>query len=196
MEINPLIVTASDEVLALDAKINFDDNSLAGHPEIAAWRDVYEEEPLEVEASKYELNYIRLEGNIGCMVNGAGLAMATMDVIKLGGARRLTFWMWAASSPAEKVLTAMPDPAVDEQLKAISSIFSAASHAVTTLVGGILIGPRSTGKFTVPMVIRLVGTNETQGRGLLQKAGLNSPHRSMTEAITQAVAQSLGGASS
>jgi succinyl-CoA synthetase beta subunit len=172
VEINPLIVTGNDEVMALDAKITFDDNALFRHPEIAAWRDVFEEEPLEVEASKYELNYIRLDGNIGCMVNGAGLAMATMDIIKYYGGEPANFLDVGGATSVERVKEAFKILLADQKVRAVLvNIFGGivrtdlVANGIVHAVKGMDIG--------IPIVIRLVGTNEEEGMRILRESQLN-----------------------
>jgi succinyl-CoA synthetase beta subunit len=171
-EINPLIVTGNDEVIALDAKVTFDDNALFRHPEIAAWRDVFEEEPLEVEASKYELNYIRLDGNIGCMVNGAGLAMATMDIIKYYGGEPANFLDVGGATSAERVKEAFKILLADPKVKAVLvNIFGGIVR--TDLVANGIVHAVKGMDIRLPIVIRLVGTNEEEGMRILRESRLN-----------------------
>jgi succinyl-CoA synthetase beta subunit len=172
VEINPLIVTGNDEVMALDAKINFDDNALFRHPEIAAWRDVFEEEPLEVEASKYELNYIRLDGNIGCMVNGAGLAMATMDIIKYYGGEPANFLDVGGATSAARVKEAFHILLADPKVRAVLvNIFGGIVR--TDLVAEGIVHAVKGMDIRTPIVIRLVGTNEEEGMRILRESKLN-----------------------
>ena len=192
VEINPLIVTADDQVMALDAKINFDDNALFRHPEIAAWRDVFEEEPLEVEASKFELNYIRLDGNIGCMVNGAGLAMATMDIIKYYGGEPANFLDVGGATSVERVKEAFRIILADPKVKAVLvNIFGGivrtdlVANGIVHAVKGLDIG--------LPIVIRLVGTNEEEGRRVLRESQLNFvTENDLGEAVRRVVALAKG----
>jgi succinyl-CoA synthetase beta subunit len=171
-EINPLIVTGNDEVMALDAKITFDDNALYRHPEIAAWRDVFEEEPLEVEASKYELNYIRLDGNIGCMVNGAGLAMATMDIIKYYGGEPANFLDVGGATSVERVKEAFKILLADQRVRAVLvNIFGGIVR--TDLVANGIVHAVKGMDIRIPIVIRLVGTNEEEGLRILRESQLN-----------------------
>jgi succinyl-CoA synthetase beta subunit len=171
-EINPLIVTGNDEVLALDAKITFDDNALFRHPDIAAWRDVLEEDPLEVEASKYELNYIRLDGNIGCMVNGAGLAMATMDIIKYYGGEPANFLDVGGATSAERVKAAFKILLADKKVRAVLvNIFGGIVR--TDLVANGIVHAVKSMDISIPIVIRLVGTNEEEGLRILRESQLN-----------------------
>jgi succinyl-CoA synthetase beta subunit len=172
VEINPLIVTGNDEVMALDAKITFDDNALYRHPDIAAWRDVYEEEPLEVEASKYELNYIRLDGNIGCMVNGAGLAMATMDIIKFYGGEPANFLDVGGATSVDKVKEAFKILLADKNVRAVFvNIFGGIVR--TDLVANGIVYAAKDLDIKIPIVIRLVGTNEEEGMRILRESQLN-----------------------
>ena len=172
VEINPLIVTGDDEVLALDAKINFDDNALFRHPEIAAWRDVYEEEPLEVEASKYELNYIRLDGNIGCMVNGAGLAMATMDIIKYYGGEPANFLDVGGATSVERVKEAFKILLADQKVRAVFVNIFGGIVRTDLVANGIVYAVKGM-DIKIPIVIRLVGTNEEEGMRILRESQLN-----------------------
>ncbi|MFH2108317.1 MAG: ADP-forming succinate--CoA ligase subunit beta [Chrysiogenia bacterium] len=172
VEINPLIVTANDEVMALDAKINFDDNALGRHPDIAAWRDVHEEEPLEVEASKFELNYIRLDGNIGCMVNGAGLAMATMDIIKFYGGEPANFLDVGGATSVEKVKEAFKILLADRNVRAVFVNIFGGIVRTDLVANGIVYAAKGL-EIKIPIVIRLVGTNEEEGMRILGESQLN-----------------------
>jgi succinyl-CoA synthetase beta subunit len=172
LEINPLIVTDNDEVLALDAKINFDDNALYRHPEIAAYRDIYEEEPLEVEASKYELNYIRLDGNIGCMVNGAGLAMATMDIIKFYGGEPANFLDVGGATSVEKVKKAFQILLADKNVRAVFVNIFGGIVRTDLVANGIVYAVKGL-DIKIPIVIRLAGTNEEEGMRILHESKLN-----------------------
>jgi succinyl-CoA synthetase beta subunit len=172
VEINPLIVTGNDEVMALDAKINFDDNALFRHPDIASWRDVFEEEPLEVEASKFDLNYIRLDGNIGCMVNGAGLAMATMDIIKYYGGEPANFLDVGGGTSVERVKEAFKILLADQKVRAVLvNIFGGIVR--TDLVANGIVNAVKGMNIKIPIVIRLVGTNEEEGLRILRESQLN-----------------------
>ncbi len=172
VEINPLIITGDDEVLALDAKINFDDNALYRHPEIAALRDVHEEEPLEVEASKYDLNYIRLGGTIGCMVNGAGLAMATMDIIKFYGGEPANFLDVGGATSVERVKEAFKILLADPKVKAVFVNIFGGIVRTDLVANGIVYAAKGL-NIKIPIVIRLVGTNEDEGMKILRESGLN-----------------------
>ena len=192
VEINPLIVTAADDVLALDAKINFDDNALFRHPEIAAWRDVFEEEPLEVEASKYDLNYIRLDGNIGCMVNGAGLAMATMDIIKFYGGEPANFLDVGGATSVDRVKEAFKIILADPKVKAVLvNIFGGIVR--TDLVANGIVHAVKGMDIRIPIVIRLVGTNEEEGRRVLRESQLNfATENDLGAAVSRVVALAKG----
>ena len=171
-EINPLVVTAAGEVLALDAKMNFDDNALYRHPEIAAMRDPNEEEPLEVEASKYNLNYIKLDGNVGCMVNGAGLAMATMDIIKLAGGMPANFLDVGGGASVETVRNGFRILLSDPNVKAVLVNIFGGIVRCDRVAKGIIEAAQSV-DIRVPMVIRLAGTNAREVAQLLQNSGMN-----------------------
>ncbi|MDI7261207.1 MAG: ADP-forming succinate--CoA ligase subunit beta [Thermodesulfobacteriota bacterium] len=170
-EINPLVVTNEGQVIALDAKFNFDDNALYRHKEIVEMRDALEEEPLEVEASRYNLNYIKLDGNVGCMVNGAGLAMATMDVIKLAGGMPANFLDVGGGATVEMVKNGLKILVSDPNVKAILvNIFGGILRCDTLAKG--LIEATSEIELKVPVVIRMEGTNVEAGRKLLNESGL------------------------
>jgi succinyl-CoA synthetase beta subunit len=171
VEVNPLVVTKSGEVLALDAKFNFDDNALYRHPEIAALRDVAEEDPREVEASKHGLSYIGLDGNIACLVNGAGLAMATMDIIKFYGGEPANFLDVGGGATEEQVTEAFKILIADKKVKAILvNIFGGIMKGDIIAQG--IINAAKTLKLSVPLVVRLEGTNVERGKQLLKESGL------------------------
>jgi succinyl-CoA synthetase beta subunit len=171
VEVNPLVVTKKGEVLALDAKFNFDDNALYRHPEIAAMRDRAEEDPREVEASKHELNYIGLDGNIACLVNGAGLAMATMDIIKFYGGEPANFLDVGGGATEEQVTEAFKILIADKNVKAILvNIFGGIMRCDVIAEG--IINAAKTVKLSVPLVVRLEGTNVERGKQLLKESGI------------------------
>jgi succinyl-CoA synthetase beta subunit len=170
-EINPLILTRDNRVVALDAKLNFDDNALFRHPEIVAMRDLDEEDPLEIEASKYDLNYISLDGNIACMVNGAGLAMATMDTIKLFGGAPANFLDVGGGATAEKVTAAFKIMLSNRKVKAILVNIFGGIMKCDTIATGIVAAAREV-KLAVPLVVRMKGTNEDLGKKILKESGL------------------------
>src|SRR5688572_7515205 len=170
-EINPLVVTGKNEVIVLDAKLNFDDNALFRHPEIAALRDLDEEDPLEIEASKHELNYISLDGNIACMVNGAGLAMATMDTIKLFGGSPANFLDVGGGATAERVTAAFKIMLSNRKVKAILVNIFGGIMKCDTIASGVVQAARDV-KLAVPLVVRMKGTNEDLGKKILRDSGL------------------------
>jgi len=170
-EINPLIVTGKNQVVALDAKLNFDDNALFRHPDIVAMRDLDEEDPFEIEASKYELNYISLDGNIACMVNGAGLAMATMDTIKLFGGSPANFLDVGGSATAERVTAAFKIMLSNKKVKAILVNIFGGIMKCDTIAAGVVAAAREV-KLSVPLVVRMKGTNEDLGKKILADSGL------------------------
>jgi len=170
-EINPLILTKDEKVVALDAKLNFDDNALFRHPEIVALRDLDEEDPLEIEASKYDLNYISLDGKIGCMVNGAGLAMATMDTIKLFGGSPANFLDVGGGATAEKVTAAFKIMLSNPKVKAIMVNIFGGIMKCDTIATGVVAAAREV-KLSVPLVVRMKGTNEDLGKKILKDSGL------------------------
>ena len=170
-EINPLIYTGDNKVLALDAKLNFDSNALYRHPEIVAMRDLDEEDPAEIEASKSDLTYISLDGDIGCLVNGAGLAMATMDVIKLYGGAPANFLDVGGGATAEKVTEAFKIMLKNPNLKAILVNIFGGIMKCDVIANGVITAAREV-KLAVPLVVRMKGTNEEIGRKLLADSGL------------------------
>jgi len=170
-EINPLILTGDGKVVALDAKINFDDNALFRHPELQALRDLDEEDPAEVEASKYDLNYIQLEGDIGCLVNGAGLAMSTMDIIKLYGGSPANFLDVGGGATTEKVTEAFKIMLRNPQLKAILVNIFGGIMKCDVIAAGVVAAAREV-SLKVPLVVRLEGTNVDLGKRILAESGL------------------------
>ena len=172
LEINPFITTTDGRLFALDAKINFDDNALFRHPDIRELRDVAEEDPLEVEASKYGLNYIKLDGNVGCMVNGAGLAMATMDIIEYAGGMPANFLDVGGGANAEQVTHAFEILLSDTNVKAVLINIFGGILRVDTLATGVVEAAMKT-HIQLPIVLRLEGTNVEAGREILKRSGLN-----------------------
>jgi succinyl-CoA synthetase beta subunit len=170
-EINPLIVTKDGRVLALDAKLSFDDNALWRHPEIVALRDVNEEDPLDVEASKYNLNYIKLDGNVGCMVNGAGLAMATMDIVKLAGGEPANFLDVGGGASPEQIENAFRILSSDPSVKAVFINVFGGILRCDRLAAGVIAAIRKLG-LRLPVVVRMEGTNMELGRTMLAESGL------------------------
>jgi succinyl-CoA synthetase beta subunit len=187
-EINPLLVTKQGNVLALDAKMNFDDNAVPRHPDIQAMRDLDEEEPLEVEASKYSLNYIKLDGNVGCMVNGAGLAMATMDIIKYSGGMPANFLDVGGGVTEEAVTNAFKILVADKNVKAaLINIFGGIVRC-DMIASGIVKAARELGT-KIPIVVRLEGTNVDLGKKILEESGLAfTSAQTMKEAAEKVVA--------
>lgn len=171
-EINPLLVTKEGQVLALDCKMNFDDNALFRHKEIAEMRDLFEEDPLEVEASKFGLNYIKLDGNVGCMVNGAGLAMATMDIIKLAGGQPANFLDVGGGANAEQVKNAFRIILSDKNVKAILINIFGGIMRCDRIAEGVVQASREVG-LPLPVVVRLEATNVELGKKILAESGLN-----------------------
>jgi succinyl-CoA synthetase beta subunit len=170
-EINPLLVTKSGDVLALDAKMNFDDNALFRHPDIKEMRDLAEEDPLEVEASKFGLNYIKLDGNVGCMVNGAGLAMATMDLVKLAGGEPANFLDVGGGANEEQVKNAFRIILSDRNVKAVLINIFGGIMRCDVIANGVVAAVREMG-LSIPVVARLEGTNVDQGKEILRRSGL------------------------
>jgi succinyl-CoA synthetase beta subunit len=172
VEINPLVITSDQRLIALDAKINFDDNGLFRHKDVLAYRDLDEEDPFEVEASKYNLNYIKMDGNVGNMVNGAGLAMATMDLIKLAGAEPANFLDVGGGASAEMVENGFRIILSDPNVKAVLINIFGGILRCDVLAQGIVEAAKKV-EIRVPVVIRMEGTNVEKGREILQQSGLN-----------------------
>ena len=194
LEINPFITTKDDKLFALDAKMTFDDNALFRHPEIKALRDVAEEDPLEVEASKYALNYIKLDGPIACMVNGAGLAMATMDIIQYAGGSPANFLDVGGGATQEQIEHAFEILLSDEHVKAIFINIFGGILRVDRLATGVVAAARNL-NVKVPIILRLEGTNVEEGRQILKDSGLNFQiGATMKEAADLAVAAAKVGA--
>jgi succinyl-CoA synthetase beta subunit len=192
IEINPLILTKGGDLLALDAKVSFDDNALYRHPDLRDLRDLGEEDPLEVEASKFSLNYIRLDGNIGCMVNGAGLAMATMDIIKLAGGEPANFLDVGGGANAEQIKNAFRILMADSNVKAVLINIFGGILRCDVLAQGVIAAVTELG-VRVPIVIRMEGTNVEEGKRLLRESGLNfSTADSMGEAANTVVSLARG----
>ena len=172
LEINPLIITNDDKIVALDAKMNFDDNALYRHQEISSYRDLDEEDPLEIEASKFNLNYIKLDGNVGCMVNGAGLAMATMDIIKLAGGEPANFLDVGGGANKETVANGFKIILSDPNVKAILINIFGGIVRCDRVAQGVIDAVKEV-SVTVPVVVRLEGTNAIEAKELLENSGLN-----------------------
>ena len=187
IEINPLVVTANGDLLALDAKMNFDDNALYRHQDLRDLRDLAEEDRLEIEASKFSLNYIHLDGNIGCMVNGAGLAMATMDIIKLSGGEPANFLDVGGGANAEQIRNAFKILMSDKNVKAVLINIFGGILRCDVLAEGVIAAVKELG-VPVPIVIRMEGTNVEEGKRLLHESGMNfATADSMDEAATKVV---------
>jgi succinyl-CoA synthetase beta subunit len=192
VEINPLIVTGEGNLLALDAKMNFDDNAIFRHPELADLRDLTEEDPLEVEASKSSLNYIRLDGTIGCMVNGAGLAMATMDIIKIAGGEPANFLDVGGGASAGQIKSAFEILMSDKNVKAVFINIFGGILRCDILAEGVIAAVKEL-SVTLPIVIRMEGTNVETGKKMLKDSGLNfATADTMAEGATKVVALSRG----
>jgi succinyl-CoA synthetase beta subunit len=172
LEINPLITTKEGKVLALDAKVNFDDNALYRHPELDELRDPAEEDPQEAEAKKWDLSYIALDGSIGCMVNGAGLAMSTMDIIKYAGGQPANFLDVGGGATTEKVTAAFKIITSDPQVRAIFVNIFGGIMKCDTIANGVIAAVKEVG-LKVPLVVRLEGTNVELGKQILAGSGLN-----------------------
>jgi len=193
VEVNPLVELENGKWLALDAKLNFDDNGLGRRPEILALRDEDEEEPLEVRASRHDLNYIRLDGSIGCMVNGAGLAMATMDIIKLYGGEPANFLDVGGGTSEERVREAFHILLADDRVRAVLVNIFGGIVRTDRVARGIVAAVADVG-LKVPVVVRLVGTNEAEGRRIITESGLDVVGETdLDAAVRAAVALAKGG---
>ncbi len=171
-EINPCIKTADDRIVAVDCKVTLDDNALFRHPELAELRDVHEEDPTEVEAKKYDLNYVKLDGNVGCMVNGAGLAMATMDIIKLSGGDPANFLDVGGTANAERVEQAFRIILKDENVKAILINIFGGIVRCDRVAQGVVDAYKNMGNINVPIIVRLQGTNADIAKTIIDESGL------------------------
>jgi succinyl-CoA synthetase beta subunit len=192
MEINPFLLTKDNRLIALDAKVNFDDNAMFRHKEFLELRDLNEEEPLEIEASKFDLNYIKLDGNIACMVNGAGLAMATMDIIKLAGGEPANFLDVGGGASQERVEAAFRILLADENVRAVLiNIFGGIVRC--DMVARGVVGAAQNLGVNVPVVVRLEGTNVEEGQRVIRESGLNfTVANGMQDAAAKVVAAAGG----
>ena len=192
LEINPLILSGEGEIKCLDAKISFDDNAIYRHPDIAALRDLGEEDEKEIEASKYDLSYVTLDGTIGCMVNGAGLAMATMDIIKLYGAEPANFLDVGGGATKEKVAAAFKIITADPNVKGILVNIFGGIMKCDVIAEGVIAAVKEVG-LQVPLVVRLEGTNVDLGKAIIEKSGLNViPADDLDDAAQKIVAAVAG----
>ena len=188
VEINPFLLTKDGRLIALDAKLNFDDNAMFRHKDFAELRDLNEEEPLEIEASKFDLNYIKLDGNIGCMVNGAGLAMATMDIIKLAGGEPANFLDVGGGASQERVEQAFKILLADENVKAVLINIFGGIVRCDMVANGVVAAAKNLG-VSIPIVARLEGTNVEEGRRVLRESGIGIiPAEGMNDAAEKVVA--------
>ena len=186
-EINPLLVTKQGDVLALDAKMTFDDNALFRHPDIKEMRDLAEEDPLEVEASRFGLNYIKLDGNVGCMVNGAGLAMGTMDLVKLAGGEPANFLDVGGGANEEQVKNAFRIILSDRNVQAVLINIFGGIMRCDIIAKGVVAAVREMG-LSIPVVVRLEGTNVDQGKAILRESGLKiTPADGLADAARKVV---------
>jgi len=187
VEINPFLLTKDGRLIALDAKLNFDDNALYRHKDYAELRDLNEEEPLEIEASEFDLNYIKLDGNIGCMVNGAGLAMATMDIIKLAGGEPANFLDVGGGASQERVEQAFKILLADENVKAVLINIFGGIVRCDMVANGVVAAAKNLG-VSIPIVARLEGTNVEEGRRVLNESGIGIiPATTMSDAAQKVV---------
>jgi len=193
LEINPLVVTRSKELVCLDAKISFDDNALYRHPDIVALRDLTEEDEKEIEASKYDLNYVALDGTIGCMVNGAGLAMATMDIIKLYGQAPANFLDVGGGASKEKVAAAFKIITADPKVQGILVNIFGGIMKCDVIAEGVVAAVKGVG-LRVPLVVRLEGTNVELGKDIIAKSNLNVTSADDLDDAAQKIVKAVKGA--
>jgi succinyl-CoA synthetase beta subunit len=192
LEINPLVVTNGNELVCLDAKIGFDDNALFRHPDIVALRDLSEEDEKEIEASKYDLNYVALDGAIGCMVNGAGLAMATMDIIRLYGEAPANFLDVGGSASKEKVAAAFKIITADPKVKGILVNIFGGIMKCDVIAEGVVAAVKEVG-LPVPLVVRLEGTNVDLGKEIIRKSNLNVTSADDLDDAAQKIVKAVKG---
>jgi succinyl-CoA synthetase beta subunit len=192
LEINPLIITKDGKLLCLDAKVGFDGNALYRHPDIAALRDETEEDAKEIEASKYDLNYIALDGEIGCMVNGAGLAMATMDIIKLYGLAPANFLDVGGGATTEKVTAAFKIITSDPNVKGILVNIFGGIMRCDVIAEGVVTAVKEVG-LRVPLVVRLEGTNVEKGKEIIAKSNLNVTSADDLDDAAQKIVKAVNG---
>ena len=171
-EINPVLKTSDDKIIAVDAKVSLDDNALYRHPDFAALRDVKEEDPTEVEAGEYGLNYVKLDGNVGCMVNGAGLAMATMDIIKLSGGEPANFLDVGGTANAETVEAGFKIIMSDPNVKAILINIFGGIVRCDRVANGVVEAYKNLGNVSIPIIVRLQGTNAEEAKKIIDESGL------------------------
>ncbi len=192
LEINPLIITKDRQLLCLDAKVGFDDNALFRHPDLAALRDESEEDEKEIEASKYDLNYVALNGEIGCMVNGAGLAMATMDIIKLYGMEPANFLDVGGGATTEKVTAAFKIITSDPKVKGILVNIFGGIMKCDIIAEGVVTAVKEVG-LRVPLVVRLEGTNVEKGKEIIAKSNLNVTSADDLDDAAQKIVKAVKG---
>jgi succinyl-CoA synthetase beta subunit len=192
-EINPLVETKDEQVIPLDCKLNFDSNALFRHPDIVEYRDLSEEDPTEVEASKHDLAFIKLDGNIGCLVNGAGLAMATMDIIKLSGGQPANFLDVGGGANKEKVTEAFKLILKDPNVKGILVNIFGGIMKCDIIAEGVIAATKETG-LKVPLVVRLQGTNVELGKKILKESGLNITPADDLSTAAKAIVGAVKGA--
>jgi len=193
LEINPLITTKQGKLVVLDAKVAFDDNALFRHPDVAALRDETEEDPKEIEASKFDLNYVALDGSIGCMVNGAGLAMATMDIIKLYGMAPANFLDVGGSATKEKVTAAFKIITADPHVKGILINIFGGIMKCDVIAEGVVAAVNEVG-LKIPLVVRLEGTNVDLGKKIIKESGLNVVPADNLDDAAQKIVKAVKGA--
>jgi succinyl-CoA synthetase beta subunit len=192
IEINPVLKTSDDQILAVDAKVSFDDNALYRHPDIAALRDLSEEDPLEIEAGESNLNYVKLDGNVGCMVNGAGLAMATMDVIKLSGGEPANFLDVGGGANAKTVEAGFRIILKDPNVKAILINIFGGIVRCDRVANGVVEAYKSIGNINVPIIVRLQGTNAEEGAKIINESGLKVKSAILLKDAANLVKEAIG----
>ena len=193
VEINPVLKTSDDQILAVDAKVSFDDNALFRHPDLAAFRDITEEDPLEVEAAESNLNYVKLDGNVGCMVNGAGLAMATMDIIKLSGGEPANFLDVGGGANAKTVEAGFRIILKDPNVKAILINIFGGIVRCDRVANGVVEAYKSIGNINIPIIVRLQGTNAEEGAKVINDSGLKVKSAVILKDAAKLVNEAMAG---
>jgi succinyl-CoA synthetase beta subunit len=193
LEINPLFKTSDDKVLAVDCKMNLDDNALMRHPELEALRDITEEDPTEVEAGSYNLNFVKLDGNVGCMVNGAGLAMATMDMIKLSGGEPANFLDVGGTANAQTVEAGFRIIMKDPKVKAILINIFGGIVRCDRVAQGVIDAYKSIGDIPIPIIVRLQGTNAEEAKALIEESGLKVESAILLSEAAELVGKAVTG---
>jgi len=192
IEINPLFKTSDNKIIVVDTKMTIDDNALYRHPDIVAMRDIFEEDPMEVEAGKHDLNYVKLDGNVGCMVNGAGLAMATMDIIKVSGGEPANFLDVGGSASAKRVEEAFRIILEDSNVKVILINIFGGIVRCDRVANGIVDAYKNIGNINIPIIVRLQGTNAEEAKQIIDQSGLKVRSAILLKEAAEMVTKAIG----